>query len=322
MSQIHFKNFANVWSAVTLSKRVKEKPLAIRFAGENILLYRKKNGSVAALLDRCPHRGVKLSLGYVKDDCIVCPFHEWKFNSNGECTHIPLNPDAKKDLIRAYRLPVRDRGGVIWVYTQIGPDPANEPEIPDAIVNSKLAQTYLTKDWNCHWTRAMENMLDSPHVPFVHRTTIGRPMQKYLKPDSKMDITWEEAPFGGRTKMILDGDERNLAWLEFHKPNMMVLFIPMPGQIFRMHSICIPIDEFHTRMMIIGSRSFASVPGFNWLLNPLFNATNAYIAYQDQAVVESSQPIEVPLGRDEKSVRTDRATLKFRGYYYDELKSK
>ncbi|MEO5926082.1 MAG: hypothetical protein ABIR70_19835 [Bryobacteraceae bacterium] len=46
----------------------------------------------------------------------------------------------------------------------------------------------------------MENILDSPHLPFVHRRTIGRAMRAQLKPDSKMHVVWEDTDFGGRTQ--------------------------------------------------------------------------------------------------------------------------
>jgi hypothetical protein len=48
---------------------------------------------------------------------------------------------------------------------------------------------------------------------------------------------------------------------------------------------------------------------------------NARIAAQDQAVVESSDPPEVPPAGEERSVGTDRATLHFRKYYEETLRA-
>ena len=78
---------------------------------------------------------------------------------------------------------------------------------------------------------------------------------------------------------------------------------------------CVPVDDTHVRMLIIGARSFATL---SWL-NPVFNHSNAKIAEQDRAVVESSFPVQVPRPGDEVSVRTDKATLQFRKYYFAEL---
>jgi phenylpropionate dioxygenase-like ring-hydroxylating dioxygenase large terminal subunit len=173
----------------------------------------------------------------------------------------------------------------------------------------------LEVEWKAHWTRAMENMLDSPHVPFLHATTIGRFVRPYLKPDSRMDIEWKDTELGGETKSSVDGRDDGGAKLEFYRPNMMILHIPVPNQIFRMHSFCIPIDHERVRMLIIGARSFARLS----LLNGYFNHSNAKIAEQDRAVVESSDPVIVPPAAQEQSVRTDKATLRFRKYYFDHL---
>ncbi len=75
----------------------------------------------------------------------------------------------------------------------------------------------------------MENMLDSPHVPFLHARTIGRFVRPLLKPDSKMEIEWEETDFGGRTRATIDGKANSGAWLDFYAPNIMVLHIPIPA---------------------------------------------------------------------------------------------
>jgi 3-ketosteroid 9alpha-monooxygenase subunit A len=44
---------------------------------------------VTALDLRCPHMGADLGFGRVKADTIVCPFHQWAFDSTGRCVDIP-----------------------------------------------------------------------------------------------------------------------------------------------------------------------------------------------------------------------------------------
>jgi nitrite reductase/ring-hydroxylating ferredoxin subunit len=310
-----FEGYANVWTPVTLARRLKKKPLPVELAGEKLVFFRDAEGKAGALIDRCPHRGVKLSLGKVENGCLTCPFHAWAFDAKGEATHVPLNPDAKRERLFALSVPVREIGGVLWAYTAVVKEAPVEPMVPDALVNDACAFTLLEVEWNCHWTRAMENMLDSPHVPFVHKATIGRFMQGRLRRDSSMEITWEEQPWGGRAAMTLDGSG-GLAWLDYYAPNTMVLNIPIPGKLFRMHAMCVPAGKRTTRMIVIGARNFATLG----LLNPLFNLSNKRIVNEDQAVVESSDPFEVPPARDEVSVRTDKATLKFRKHYFDTLK--
>ncbi|MBL8952480.1 MAG: aromatic ring-hydroxylating dioxygenase subunit alpha [Myxococcaceae bacterium] len=313
-----FEGFSNQWTAVTLSRRLKKRPLAVAVAGEKLVLFRDAQGKVSALLDRCPHRGVALSLGRVTPDgCIECPFHAWKFDARGQNRGVPLNPDAKRERLFATSVPARDLGGLLWVYTAPVSEAPVEPTVPDSLTAPGLARNYLELEWAAHWSRVMENMLDGPHVPFLHRKTIGRFVSPYLKPDSRMDIELNEEPYGFSTRGVLDGDRaRDSGHLEFYRPNVMVLNIPMKGHTFRQHSICVPVSAERSRLIIVGARSFARLA----LLNPIFNWQNLRVALEDQAVIESSQPPEVPHPSHELSVRTDRATLHFRKFYFETLK--
>jgi phenylpropionate dioxygenase-like ring-hydroxylating dioxygenase large terminal subunit len=307
-----FDGFAEVWTPVMLARRLKAKPVRMTVAGEKLAFFRGKDGAPAALLDRCPHRGVSLSLGKVTaDGCLECPFHGWQFDADGTNRHVPLDPDAKRERLFARAYPVRQIGDLLWLYT--GVEAKAEPNVPPALTDDRT-RNCVERTWSCHWTRAMENMLDSPHLPFVHRTTIGRPMAKMMKPDSRMVTSWEEMPWGGRQRASLDGNT-NLAHLDFHRPNMMSLHIPIPGKRFSILALVIPVDAQTTRLMVVGARDFLRWRG----LNPLFNLMNAYIANQDQAVVESSDPPVVPEPSLEVSVATDRPTLAFRKYYFERL---
>lgn len=311
-----FEGFANVWTPVVLSRTLKTKPLPVTLAGERLVFFRDAKGEPKALLDQCPHRGVALSLGTVRDGCIECPFHAWRFDGAGACVKVPLNPDAKRDRLFAQAIPVRERGGVIWAYTAPVDVAPCEPTVPEALLMEGVARTGFEVVWNAHWTRAMENMLDAPHIPFVHATTIGRFVRPKMRDDSTMHIEWRDTATGGETESRLDDQRDSGGMLTFTRPNMMTLHIPIPGKVFRMHSFCVPIDATHVRMIIVGIRSFATWRGLNWF----FNRSNMKVAAQDKAVVESSFPVEIPPAVQELSVRTDKATLQFRKYYFGELK--
>lgn len=314
-----FEGFAAVWSPVCLSRDLRgDGPSSVRFAGEKIVFFRDASGVARALIDRCPHRGVQLSLGNrTADGCIACPFHGWEFAGDGAVKHVPFNPDAKTERLGATALPCREIAGILWVYTAAmdSDAPPPEPTLPESLTREGVTRCSLSLEWKAHWTRAMENMLDSPHVPFVHRTTIGRFMQDKIKRDSRMDMNWEETDYGGESSFVMDGNAGG-GKLRFYKPNIMELHIDPPNKFFRIISVCVPIDREHVRMLIVGSRSFAR----SRLLNPFFARSNRVIAEQDRAIVESSSPTEVPPAKDERSVRTDSVTLAFRKYYFDTLR--
>jgi phenylpropionate dioxygenase-like ring-hydroxylating dioxygenase large terminal subunit len=312
-----FEGFANVWTPVASAHRLGKRPLSVELAGERVALFRDLRGAVGALIDRCPHRGVALSLGKVAPDgCLECPFHGWRFQADGRCSAVPLNPEAKRDRLFATALPVRERGGLLWVRTSPGVDAPDEPAVPSDMEARDHSRWLLIRDWACHWTRAMENMLDSPHLPWVHRRTIGRELRARLHEDSKMEISAEETPMGFRTGWAMDGRESG-ATLEFTRPNGMSLHIPLgKTRKLTLRVWCVPTAAGRTRMVVSSTRNFG-------LYNPLvrlFDEYSRFIVSEDQAVVQSSQPPEVPDPAEERSVATDRATLRFRRYYLDALK--
>ncbi|MBL8771388.1 MAG: aromatic ring-hydroxylating dioxygenase subunit alpha [Phenylobacterium sp.] len=311
-----FRGFADVWTPLVPARDVRNKPVRVALAGEALVLFRDGQGRPGALIDRCPHRGVALSLGRVAaDGCLECPFHGWRFDVTGANRGVPLNPEARLETLGAQALPTREVGGLIWVYTRPGAVEPPEPAIPPALVDPDLARTVVRRDWACHWTRAMENMLDGQHLPFVHRRTIGRSLRRRMRPDSRMDVSWEDTGFGGRILAALDGRDGG-SLLEFYRPNIMVLHIPIPRRRLRLHALVVPAETGRTRLMVVAVRDFARSP----LLEPLFAWMNGRIVDEDQAVVESSGPEECPPAAEERSVATDRATLQFRRYYYGVLR--
>ncbi|MBO9670353.1 MAG: aromatic ring-hydroxylating dioxygenase subunit alpha [Sphingobium sp.] len=308
-----FAGFANVWTIVGLGRDVAPGALvSLRVAGEQVLLFRDSEGRIAALIDRCPHRGVALSLGTLRDGIVECPFHGWRFDRQGQACHIPWNPDAKKANLGATALPVREAGGFLWLYT--GFDPQDEPMPMEALLRDDVVLCGQSVTWQVHWTRAMENMLDSPHLPFVHRSTIGRFLAPYL--DQRMDLNWTPRPFGAEINAQVSPD-RPTSRLDYRFPNAMELFIDPPGKIMHLIAICLPEDEQTTRLSIYTVRNFARW----WLLDPFFRWTNGKIAREDKAVLETSLPSEVPAASEEKSVRTDAPTLAFRKIYFERIKA-
>ncbi len=129
-----------------------------------------------------------------------------------------------------------------------------------------------------------------------------------------MEVVWEPTEFGGHSTMDIDNQNKS-ASLDFYQPNMMSLNVPIPNQTFRIQAICVPVGPKQTRMIIVGARSFAKAA----ILNPLFSYFNGIVAAQDRAIVEGSLPVQVPPASEELSVATDRVTLQFRKYFYEQL---
>lgn len=54
--------FENYWYPVMFSRTLRKRPIGLTLFGERIMFFRDR-GRAYALHDRCPHRGIKLSIG-------------------------------------------------------------------------------------------------------------------------------------------------------------------------------------------------------------------------------------------------------------------
>ena len=63
---------------------------AVTMLNERIVIYRKNDGGLVALQDRCCHRFAPLSLGRIENDDLRCMYHGLKFAPTGRCIEIPF----------------------------------------------------------------------------------------------------------------------------------------------------------------------------------------------------------------------------------------
>src|SRR5579863_2176325 len=85
----------NDWHVVATAGTLKEgQPLAVRLLDEDIVLWRVGE-KIHAWRDVCLHRGTRLSLGKIENECLVCPYHGWTYNQDGQCIRFPAHPDQK-----------------------------------------------------------------------------------------------------------------------------------------------------------------------------------------------------------------------------------
>jgi vanillate O-demethylase monooxygenase subunit len=111
----------NCWYVAGWSHHIAADSLVSRtMLGEPIVLYRKADGGVAALEDRCCHRLAPLSRGRIDGDDLRCMYHGLKFAPSGKCVEVPgqdLIPSTA--MVRSYPVVEQD----CWVWLWMG-DPA------------------------------------------------------------------------------------------------------------------------------------------------------------------------------------------------------
>ncbi|MGE3245096.1 MAG: Rieske 2Fe-2S domain-containing protein [Beijerinckiaceae bacterium] len=163
----------DAWYVGAWSNELDDGPLARKLLGQDMVLFRGADGKAGALEDRCPHRGVRLSLGASVEKGLQCGYHGMVFGRDGACTVNPgeaLNPGFK---VRSF--PVVERQNFVWVWMG---DPARADE--GAIVNYDYHDR--TDEYNFHYARydiaanymfMIDNLMDLTHLGYVHTSTIG-----------------------------------------------------------------------------------------------------------------------------------------------------
>jgi nitrite reductase/ring-hydroxylating ferredoxin subunit len=95
-----------------------------------VAIWRSASGRVAAWNDRCPHRGMRLSHGFVRGEMLSCIYHGWRFDGAGRCRKIPAHPDLEPpETIRTQAIACLESQQVVWVAAQT-PDVA-PPDLGD-----------------------------------------------------------------------------------------------------------------------------------------------------------------------------------------------
>ena len=216
-------------------------PVAVDLLGEALVLWRDSVGSAHAFLDLCIHRGTALSLGTIEGDEIVCPYHGWRYGSDGACTRIPqlADPTRVPAKARATTFLCIERYGFIWVALD---EPRWAlPEVPELENDTWATVLCGPYTWACDASRQVENFTDFGHFPFVHPGLLGDPERPVVPAHQvqtdghilRYDIVRPEAPanddfpvFGNE---VVVAPERRSSY-ELHLPYTIVLRIGWGGE--------------------------------------------------------------------------------------------
>ena len=169
------------WQPVGLSADATEVPKQIRALGEDLILFRNKQGVPGLVHPRCVHRGSSLLYGRVDDHGIRCCYHGWAFDVQGHCTDQPCEPQngLHRDKVRQPWYPVQERYGMLWAY--MGPA-AKQPLLPryEIFETIPTGEQLFTDDYNIgsgryfdgvvpmNWLQHYENILDYGHFLWLH----------------------------------------------------------------------------------------------------------------------------------------------------------
>ncbi|MGH3376520.1 MAG: Rieske 2Fe-2S domain-containing protein [Actinoallomurus sp.] len=162
----------NQWYAILRSEDVGNKrPVSAKRMGMELVVWRDTSGQVICQSARCPHKGANLADGRLRGDTIGCPYHDFRFNKDGDCTLAPClgtNGRIPKSM-KIDNYPVREQNDLIWMWWGEPRDVLPEVQVPPEVADH--SSLYATGAWSqpVHYTRYIESLLDFYHVPVVHR---------------------------------------------------------------------------------------------------------------------------------------------------------
>lgn len=171
----------NIWYfALPGSRLARGAMRAKTLLGEPLLLGRRADGSVFALRDICPHRGIPLSKGSFDGREVECRYHGWRFDGAGRCTAIPslcADQDPGLDRIKVRAYPCREVDGNLWVFMgdRDPPPEGDERDIPRVPEIGGLGPALVeTMTFPCFVDHAVIGLMDPAHGPFVHKSWFWR----------------------------------------------------------------------------------------------------------------------------------------------------
>ena len=313
----------NQWYAILESKEVKPgKIIGVTRMGEKLVAWRDSHGQVTVMSDRCPHRGVALSVGKLTGDCIQCPFHGFEFDTSGACRVVPANGQNVEPpkALHIHTYPTRE--GHDFIYIWWGEAQGELPPLPwFESINEDLVYTTLKDHWANHYARAIENQLDVVHLPFIHHNTIGRgnktlvngPVAKEasLWPGDHLINLWVYNEFdnGQKPKRPSEMPEPTRPpFLQFRFGNLWQNWI---AESLRVVIAFAPIDNENT-MMYIRYYHNMRIPILRQLYGWIGSQENLVIERQDRRVVVTQRPHRPDLGIGETLIPGDSPIVLYR----------
>ena len=164
----------NAWYVAAWDHEVGHALTAATILGEEVVLYRKTDGTPIALENACPHRKLPLSMGRLQGDEVECGYHGLTFDCTGTCVRAPGAARIPKTAqVRSY--PVEERYGLVWIWMGEA-SRANPADIVpvetwgDPAWGANRGES-MTVD--CNYLYITDNLLDPSHVAWVHQTSFA-----------------------------------------------------------------------------------------------------------------------------------------------------
>ncbi|WP_084645275.1 aromatic ring-hydroxylating dioxygenase subunit alpha [Oceanobacter kriegii] len=178
----------DMWYVAAHSKELKDQPVARTLLNEAVVLFRKGDGQVAAVEDRCCHRHLPLSNGIIEDQGIRCGYHGLLFDEAGQCLEIPGQAKVpRKARVHAYH--VREQNHLVWIWfgSEVDSAPNCEPPVYPVHDDPQYVFDGDVYHYDAPYQLIHDNLLDLSHLGYVHLKTIGGNAKLHMNAEMKVE---------------------------------------------------------------------------------------------------------------------------------------
>lgn len=260
----------NYWYPAEWSNKISPgKHSETKFWGDSIALFRSKGGEIAAIENRCAHRHLPLTMGKVEGCNLVCIYHGWAFDRNGELQsveHDKFDRNLPKTKIRSY--PVKERYGLIWIFPgdPVLADRIPLPLIPNAEGEEKWPHLSFDFSWKAHHSMVMDNICNLTHL-YVHGKWV--PYHKTWMSHDKLEgdaieIVWSHTMRKSsilwpiyKAVFLLEGEE-NLS--DTHDLYDYPYQVALQNKSVRTVNLMLPMSDSETRVFTIQYWKILDIP--------------------------------------------------------------
>ena len=282
----------DAWYCVGQASGLTGKALrAVELNGEQIVIGRDASGAPFALRDRCPHRGMALSKGGFDGAELVCPFHGWRFSTEGRCRDVPTlseHDTADFSKIVVQRFPVVESAGFVWVNPNLGApgETASLPALDFDPVGSLVVELVVEASFDL----TTLSLVDPGHVAFVHDSWWFRPSKelrekkKTFKPVPHGFVMSSHATTTSSPVYRLLGGVPDVE-IEFRLPGVRLERITAGPKRLANYTFATPLTANRT---MLTNALYWNIPGLN-LLKPVARPLMRQFLTQDQQVLQHAQ---------------------------------